>query len=138
MTFPTFDPLWATNNTYADGVTPNKIRPVEALRLYGYPQQSRVTAEELNWQLNNLYLQIAELKTISASAAQTPVNQLVFIDGDSRNPAIIYGYGSWIPFGQGRVLVGHGTGTDVNGIQRSFNGGSTGGEYEHILSSHRH
>jgi microcystin-dependent protein len=33
------------------------------------------------------------------------------------------------------MLIGHGTGTDVNGVQKSFNAGSTGGEYEHSLST---
>ncbi len=135
MAFPSFDPFWAINNTYPDGVTPNKIRPAEPLRQYGYPKETKVTAEELNWQLNNLYLQIAELKTLSAAASQIPVNTLVFIDGDTRNPAVIYGYGSWVPYAQGRVIIGHGTGTDDNGVQRSFNSGSTGGEYAHTLSN---
>lgn len=134
MTFPTNNPEWATSDTYPDG-TVNKNRPVEPLRTYGYLPNSAPTAQELNWQLNNLYLQIQELKTLSASAFQTPVGRLIFIDGDNRNPAAIYGYGTWIPFGQGKVLIGSGTGTDANGVQKTFPAGSSGGEYQHQISN---
>jgi microcystin-dependent protein len=134
MAYPDFDPLWATNDTYLDGVTPNKIRPDESLRDYGYLPDAEPTAQELNWQLNNLHLQIAELKTIALGAYETPVNELKYIVGDSRNPTVIYGYGTWIPYASGRVVVGHGTSTDVNGVQRSISAGSTGGTYEERLS----
>lgn len=135
MAFPSNNPDWAMEDTYQDGVTPNKSRPDVSLRDYGFLPVQPINAQELNWQLNNLALQIAELKTISSSAFQTPVNNLVFIDGDSRNPAVIYGYGTWVPFGQGRVIIGQGTGTDVNGVQQSFAAGSTGGEYKHTIST---
>lgn len=135
MSFPTNEPIWAEEDTYSDGITPNKIRPDESLRNYGYNPLGTTTAQELNWQLNNLYLQIAELKTLSASAFQTPINRLVFIDGDNRNPAIIYGYGTWVPYGQGRVLIGSGVGIDANGVSKTFAAGATGGEYEHQISN---
>ena len=135
MAFPSNAPEWALNNTYSDGVTPNKIRPDESLRTYGYAPNSEPTAQELNWQLNNLHLQIAELKTQLSNPSQTPINELKFITGDNRNPAVIYGYGTWTPYAQGRVLVGAGTGTDANGLQRSFSDGSTGGEYTHTMTS---
>lgn len=135
MAYPTNNPEWATLDTYQDGVTPNKTRPDVSLRQYGFLPIQPVNAQELNWQLNNIQLQIQELKTLSASAFQTPVNRLVFIDGDSRNPAVIYGYGTWVPYGQGRVLIGHGTGTDINGVQQSFSAGGTGGEYKHTISN---
>ena len=135
MPFPSNDPLFAMNDTYEDGVTPNKVRPDESLRDYGFLPVQEVNAQELNWQLNNIALQIAELKTLSASAFQTPVNHLIFIDGDNRNPAVIYGYGTWVPFGQGRVIIGAGIGTDINGVQQSFPAGSTGGEYKHTIST---
>lgn len=135
MAYPTFNPEWAIDDTYVDGVTPNKIRPDESLRQYGYPEISEPTAQELNWQFNNLYLQIAELKSQLSSPSQTPVNELKMIVGDNRNPAIIYGYGTWVAYAQGRTLIGAGTGTDINGLQQSFAGGSTGGEYKHTLTT---
>lgn len=135
MTAPADLPTWAELNTYPDGVTPNKIRPSERLRQYGYSQVDNPTSQEINWELNNIYLQIQELKTLSASAFQTPVGRLIFIDGDNRNPALIYGYGTWVPFGQGRVIIGSGTGTDINGVAKTFPAGSTGGEYQHSITN---
>lgn len=42
----------------------------------------------------------------------------------------------WIPYGQGRTLIGAGTGTDDQPTPESidFEGGSTGGEYNHSLT----
>ena len=143
MAFPTNNPEWAVDNTYTDG-NPNKIRPSEDLRLKGYLPDSEPTPQELNWQLNNLYLQIEELKTLAgATVNQTPINQLIHIVGDNRNPNTIYGYGSWVAYAAGRVLVGAGTGTDSNGVQRSFSAGSSGGTYQEAISqsqlpSHQH
>lgn len=143
MTYPTHNPEWATSDTYSDGVTINKVRPDESLRQYGYEPLTTLTAQELNWQFNNLFQQIVELKTQLATPSQTPINELKLIVGDNRNPNVIYGYGTWTPFAQGRTLIGAGTGTDANGVQRSFAGGSTGGEYVHTLTqaeipSHAH
>lgn len=135
MAYPTFSPEWAVEDTYVDGVTQNKTRPDESLRDYGYTPNAKPTAQELNWQFNNLYLQIQELKTQLATPNQTPINELKLIVGDNRNPAIIYGYGTWVAYAQGRTLVGAGTGTDINSVQRSFAGGATGGEYSHTLST---
>jgi hypothetical protein len=131
MTYPTFAPIWAEEDTYPDGITANKIRPDESLRDYGYAANAKPTAQELNWQLNNLYLQIQELKQQLATPSQTPINELKIIANDNRNPSVIYGYGTWVAYAQGRTLMGAGTGTDVNGLQRSFAGGATGGEYAH-------
>jgi microcystin-dependent protein len=44
---------------------------------------------------------------------------------------------------KGRVLIGAGTGTDVNGVSQTFEVGDTGGEYKHTLTieempKHRH
>ena len=134
MAFPTNAPEWAIDNTYTDG-SPNKIRPSADLRAKGYLPDAEPTAQELNWQLNNLYLQIEELKSVAAGAiAQTPVNQLIHIVGDNRNPNVIYGYGSWVPYASGRMIVGAGTSTDANGNQRSFSAGSTGGTYQESIS----
>lgn len=135
MAYPSNEPDWAIEDTYIDGITENKIRPDESLRDYGYLPDAEPTAQELNWQFNNIYQQIVELKAQLADPQQTPINELKFIDGDSRNPAVIYGYGSWIQYAQGRVLIGAGTSTDINGVQKSFAGGSTGGEHETKLTT---
>ena len=42
--------------------------------------------------------------------------------------------GTWESYGQGRTLVGVGTGTDENDTDRTFAINNKGGEYNHILS----
>jgi len=43
---------------------------------------------------------------------------------------------TWVKVSQGRFLVGVGTGTDANGISKTFNAeNNTGGEYEHQLTT---
>ena len=49
----------------------------------------------------------------------------------------------FIPFGQGRMLIGAGVGKDSNNLSKTFNSGDTGGEYQHTLvlneiPSHKH
>lgn len=45
------------------------------------------------------------------------------------NPSTTFGFGSWVAFGAGRVLVGNGT------SDQSFTAGTSGGESNHTLSS---
>lgn len=54
--------------------------------------------------------------------------------GNNANPNTYFGRGTWVAEGQGRVLVGAGTGTDANGVSKPFAGGSSGGEYEHDIT----
>ena len=62
----------------------------------------------------------------------------IFISSVSTDPAVLLGYGSWIAFGAGRVLVG------IDATQTEFDtGGETGGSKTHTLTtaempSHRH
>jgi len=65
----------------------------------------------------------------------------VYITYDNNNPGNFLG-GTWEQFGQGRTLVGEGTGNDGS-TSMSFTTESTGGEYRHKLStdempSHNH
>ena len=57
----------------------------------------------------------------------------VYITYDKKNPGAFLG-GTWEQFGQGRTLVGEGTGNDGS-TSMSFTTGSTGGAYQH---SHEH
>lgn len=66
----------------------------------------------------------------------------IYMSVNSANPSTFFG-GTWEAFGQGRVLIGAGEGTDANGVKKTFNVGATGGEYEHKLTtaeipSHNH
>ena len=65
----------------------------------------------------------------------------IYISMNSTNPSTLFG-GTWEAFGQGRVLIGAGTGNDGS-TSLSFIAGGTGGEYKHKLSvsempSHTH
>ena len=65
----------------------------------------------------------------------------IYISMNSANPSTLFG-GTWEAFGQGRVLIGAGTGNDGS-TSLSFSASTTGGEYRHSLSieelpSHNH
>ncbi|MDX8417358.1 DUF859 family phage minor structural protein [Absicoccus intestinalis] len=66
----------------------------------------------------------------------------LYLSTNNVNPGDLFG-GSWVSYGEGRVLIGAGTGTDANGKQMTFTAGATGGEYSHQLTvnempSHNH
>lgn len=66
----------------------------------------------------------------------------IYISVNNVNPGNLFG-GTWTSFGEGRTLIGAGTGTDANGKQMTFTAGATGGEYSHQLTvnempSHNH
>lgn len=135
MPFPTDNPDWAVDDfVFPDG-TSNKIRPTPNLRQYGYTPDSFPTAQEFNWMLNNLAAQIAELKLQILVPSQIPIGMVIELSNTSSNPSTLFGYGTWTPFGQGRVTVGAGSTTDMRGELKAFNAGETGGEFNHILTS---
>lgn len=57
----------------------------------------------------------------------------LFLTMNSKNPSAKFG-GTWELIAQGKTLIGAGTGIDINEIEKIFNAGETGGEYEHILT----
>jgi hypothetical protein len=66
----------------------------------------------------------------------------IYISTSNTNPSTFIG-GTWVAYGQGRTLIGAGTGTDSNSTSKTFSAGSTGGEYTHTLTiaempSHAH
>jgi len=72
-----------------------------------------------------------------------PVGSIYMNAANSANPSSLFGFGTWVSFGQGRVLIGAGTGTDDRSEAKAFTNGSSGGEYNHILTknempSHSH
>lgn len=58
----------------------------------------------------------------------------IYMSVNDANPSTFFG-GTWEAFGQGRVLIGAGEGTDANSVKKTFTGGATGGEYEHKLTT---
>lgn len=59
----------------------------------------------------------------------------IYMSTASTNPSQLFG-GTWEAFGQGRSLIGAGTGTDVNNVSKTFAGGATGGCYN--IGTHTH
>lgn len=76
----------------------------------------------------------------SIKSAMYPVGS-VYITYNNVNPGTFLG-GTWVRFGEGRTLVGEGTGNDGS-TSMSFTANSTGGEYKHKLTvdempNHKH
>lgn len=67
----------------------------------------------------------------SIKSAMYPVGS-VYITYNNVNPGTFLG-GTWEQFGQGRTLVGEGTGNDGS-TSMSFTANSTGGEYKHKIT----
>lgn len=71
-----------------------------------------------------------------------PIGTIYETTSSTFNPNNAFG-GQWEQFGEGKVLIGAGTGYDSNGNSMTFTGGATGGEYTHTLTesempSHTH
>lgn len=63
-----------------------------------------------------------------------PVGSLFFNAATPNHPGTLFGVGTWQAYGQGRVLVGVGTGNDGINPSQAFSLGQTGGEYKHLLT----
>lgn len=74
------------------------------------------------------------LKTGVAFSGNWPVGS-IYMTADARNPAEIFGFGTWEVFAEGRMLIGSTAGeTDINGEFRTFVNGQEGGEYSHTIT----
>jgi len=58
-----------------------------------------------------------------------PIGSVYINAGSSVNPATLMGFGTWVAYGAGRVMIGHGGG---------FVGGNTGGSADAVVVSHTH
>ena len=68
MAKPTYYPEWATTDTTLPVAgTSNKSRPKESLRTIGWDKSQIPAAEELNWQLDNVYDWVVYLDTINTT-----------------------------------------------------------------------
>ena len=79
----------------------------------------------------NLGLTDANIISIVGNALM-PVGTIYGNGTNTTNPATLLGFGTWAPFAEGRVIVGIGTGTDINSVAKTFALAATGGEYEHV------
>lgn len=66
---------------------------------------------------------------------QLKVGTVIGVDVLTTNPSEIYGYGTWVPFAEGRMLIGVGTTVDSAGVSRTFLDSQQGGEYSHTLTT---
>lgn len=108
-----------------------------------------------NWEAVNPVLAIGEmgiekdglLQNIKVGDGVTPWNSLqymfkscpyevgdILVTMNATDPALRWPGTTWEVFAPGRVLIGAGTGTDINGTSMSFAVGATGGEYSHQLT----
>lgn len=59
----------------------------------------------------------------------------IYMTADARNPAEIFGFGTWEVFAEGRMIIGSTAGeTDINEEFRVFVNGEEGGEYSHTIT----
>lgn len=63
-----------------------------------------------------------------------PVGTIYTVTGVATNPSTLLGRGTWVAVGQGRTLVGVGTGTDSNSFSKTVTDGQTFGEYQHTMT----
>ena len=65
----------------------------------------------------------------AALQALHPVGSLYFNSSNATNPATLLGFGTWVAFGAGRVLIGNGGG---------YTAGDIGGSADAVVVSHNH
>ena len=73
--------------------------------------------------------QIATTAFVAAALGLAYPIGAIFSSTSSSNPATSLGFGTWTAFGEGKVLIGVGTG---------FAGGATGGSADAVVVSHTH
>lgn len=71
-----------------------------------------------------------------------PVGTILEFDSDTNPNSIMHGQ-TWVEWGQGRVVIGAGSGTDGNNVTKTYTRGGTGGYYdirltEDQIPSHNH
>jgi len=68
--------------------------------------------------------------TTSAVQAAYPVGSIYMNASNATNPATLLGFGTWVSFGAGRVMIGQ--------DGSSFTAGATGGSADAVVVSHTH
>ena len=90
------------------------------------PQNSiRQSVQQLSYPLD--YASIQVIKEALGTTNAFPVGA-IYTSTVSTNPAATFGYGTWVAFGAGKVLVGY-----LNGDSDFGTGGNQGGEKTHTL-----
>jgi hypothetical protein len=71
--------------------------------------------------------------TAFAMKAAYPVGSVYMNASDSTNPATLFGFGTWVALGEGKVLIGYKSGDALFGTA-----GNTGGSADAVVVSHTH
>lgn len=85
--------------------------------------------ESLDGSVANQMFRVIQAALLAARKADNPVGTVRTFDGDDRNPSEILGFGTWEPYGAGRVIIAAGEADSGT----TYNGGDTGGEERHRL-----
>lgn len=96
---------------------------------------STVTGATISDALDALQTQITALQSSAVSLDTVFRVGGLYLTTVNEHPGSYAGFGTWTAEGQGRVLIGAGSGTDANGLVQAFTAGDTGGEYTHTLTA---
>lgn len=118
---------------YTDGVNIEEMTTEIDLTPYMQKTSNLSDVTSVSESRDNLGLKEASTKTVvEILEAVYPIGSIYLNASSTTNPSSLLGFGTWEAFSEGRVLLGVGTGTDVNSVSRTFTLGQTGGEYQHI------
>jgi len=123
----------AAELNYCDGVTGNIQTQLNAKAALASPALTGTpTTPTASYGTNTT--QIASTAFVQAALqAVFPVGSIYINASSTTNPATLFGFGTWVAFGDGRVMVGQDTGDS------SFDAmGETGGSKNAIVVSHTH
>lgn len=94
----------------------------------------RKSFETLGKRLTEMSERIKELESLETKIDDKYARKnRIILTLDNVNPGT-YLPGTWILIGQGRDIVGVGTGTDKNGLTKTFTPGTNQGEYKHKIT----
>ena len=133
----TEEPATTTYLTKTSATAVLKGNVLNSLNTYDYNNAPSVAAVR-NYLDSGSFIHQSDIENIVSQAVSAallaghPIGSIeVNVSGD--NPGTYLG-GTWESFGAGRVLMGVGTGTDVNSTSQTFSSAEvTGGEYTHKL-----
>lgn len=119
--------IWVSGTTYAIGA--NRFSPINFLTYRRKTAGAGTTDPSLdatNWQL------LTGLGNTTLQAVY-PVGSIYINAGVTTNPATLFGFGTWVAFAAGRVMVG------LNGSDALFDTlEETGGSKDAVVVSHNH
>ena len=104
-------------------------------------QSQQCTDNSGNYFMSPYGVGLAIAALVPPTTATTTILQAVYPVGGcyistvSTNPATVFGFGTWSQIAQGQCLVGVGTGTDQNSVQKAFTAGTNNGEYAHTQTT---